>query len=174
MAVLIPIPIEKKLNKKQSAWLHHYVSDPESDATKACVKAGYSQKSATKIGYENKIKLDLHIQERLKELRKDRESEIADEVEVLLYLTKVMRREETENVVVVTKTRKSYTDERGNKVIIDEEVPQVVQIPSKLMDSNKGAELLGKKYKSWTDKIEAAVDTEITIKLEGDAADWAK
>jgi phage terminase small subunit len=148
--------------------------DPDSDATKACIKAGYSVKSATKIGYENKIKLDLHIQARLKELRKDRESEIADETEVLLFLTKVMRRLETESVVVTVRNRKSYTDDKGNKVTEDTETPTVVEIPSRLMDANKGAELLGKKYKSWTDRVEADIDTEITIVMDDVSKDWAK
>jgi len=174
MATLTPISLDKKPNKKQSAWLHHYIYDPESDATKAAIKAGYSAKSAKQIGYENKIKLDLHIQARLKELRKDRESEIADEVEVLLYLTKVMRRQETESVVVTVRNRKSYTDDKGNKVTEDSEVPTVVEIPSRLMDANKGAELLGKKYKSWTDRVEADVDTEIVVKMDDQSAEWAK
>lgn len=83
------------------------------------------------------------MDERLKTADKER---IAKADEVLQYLTKVMRREESETVVVTLKSRKSYYDKTGKKVIDEKEEPRLVEIPSKLMDSNKAAELLGRRY----------------------------
>ena len=45
-------------------------------------------------------------------------------------------------------------------------VPKVVEIPTMIKDSNKAAELLGKAYGIYTDKIEADVDTELNISID--------
>ena len=44
----------------------------------------------------------------------------------------------------------------------------------KMSDKVKALELLGKRHRMWVDRVEAQVDSEITIKLEGDSEDWAK
>ncbi len=40
-------------------------------------------------------------------------------------------------------------------------MPQIVEIPAKLSDANKAAELLGKRYALFTDKAEVNVITPI-------------
>jgi phage terminase small subunit len=44
----------------------------------------------------------------------------------------------------------------------------------KFHDKVRALELLGKRFKMWTDRVETEVDAEITIKLEGNAKDWAE
>jgi len=51
-------------------------------------------------------------------------------------------------------------------------VPQIVKIPAQLRDANKAAELLGKAYGIYTDRIETDVDMELNINIDygdGDA-----
>ena len=80
-----------------------------------------------------------------------------------------MRREKTENVVVtLSKEESSYKpDEKGvmRKHTIKEDVPKVVQIPARLVDANKAAELLGKAYGIHTDKVD--VEGAIPVVISG-------
>lgn len=76
---------------------------------------------------------------------------IATAIEVRQYLTKVMRRELKESVVVTCKKKETkwvLNEETGKqqRVTIEEDVPEVVEIPSRLSDANKAAELLGKTH----------------------------
>ena len=95
---------------------------------------------------------------------------IADQDEVMKYLSSVMRREKTESVVVTLNTEKStyVPDSNGTmrKQTIKEEIPQIVNIPARLSDANKAAELLGKAYGIYTDKVEADVDMELNINID--------
>lgn len=117
-----------------------------------CKKNSSADASARKLLENPRIKE--YINKRLDELKADR---IADIQEVLEYLTSVMRREKKESVVVtVTKEVSEYvngSDGKPRKQTKKEEVPQIVEIPAKLSDSNKAAELLGKRYSLFTDKI---------------------
>ena len=53
-------------------------------------------------------------------------------------------------------TSKYLPDENGTmrKQTVKEEVPEIVGIPAKLSDANKAAELLGKRYRLFTDKLD--------------------
>lgn len=67
-------------------------------------------------------------------------------------------------VVTVTKEHSEYVDTgdgKPRKQTVKEEVPQIVEIPAKLSDANKAAELLGKRYALFTDKAEVNVITPI-------------
>ncbi len=91
---------------------------------------------------------------------------IAKQDEVLQTLTRVLRRQEPDTVVVTCKERRSGYDENGKKVIVEKEVPQLVQVPTRVSDLNKAAELLGKRYGLYTDKIEQTVDAELNITVD--------
>lgn len=60
----------KKLTDKEEAFCQAYVNDADPNVrwnkTQSAIKAGYSEKTAREIGYENLTKL--HIQERVEEL----------------------------------------------------------------------------------------------------------
>ena len=44
-------------------------------------------------------------------------------------------------------------------------MPQIVEIPAKLSDANKAAELLGKRYSLFTDKVQSEI---VVPKFEGE------
>lgn len=144
-----------KLTAKQQRFCDEYLIDL--DGTKAAIRAGYSKKTAGVIASENLKKPNIkeYIKKRMEEKKKDL---IANQDEVLQYLTSVMRREKTENVVVTLVNEKSYyaQDEDGKmrKRTEKKEIPQIVEIPARLCDSNKAAELLGKRYSLFTDTVD--------------------
>ena len=102
---------------------------------------------------------------------KSKEEElIATQDEVLRYLTKVMRREEKECAVVTLKRKESkwvYNEETGKnqKQTIEDEIPKVIEFPTRVCDSNKAAELLGKRYGIYKENIN--LEGEVII-LSGD------
>lgn len=108
-----------------------------------------------------------YIDERLKKISDEK---IAKTEEVMQYLTSVMRREKKECVVVTIMEEKTtyVPDEKGTmrKQTIKKETPQIVEIPAKLSDANKAAELLGKVYGMYTDKVETDVDMELNINID--------
>ena len=65
-----------------------------------------------------------------------------------------MRREKPETVVVTCKARKSHYNNKGKKVTDEAEQPICVEIPTKVSDVNKAAEMLGKYYALFTDKTQ--------------------
>ncbi|NJI81864.1 terminase small subunit [Clostridioides difficile] len=123
-----------KLTEKQKRFCDYYIET--GNATEAAIRAGYSEKTAKVIGAENLTKpyLKNYIDERIGQLESNR---IADAKEVMEYLTKIVRNEAKEEVVVVSE----------NGV---ERVKKDVSI----RDRNKAAELLGKRYRLFTDKVE--------------------
>lgn len=81
------------------------------------------------------------------------DARIAKADEVLKTLTRVLRREEKETVVVTCKQHRSFYDENGKKVTEDVEAPVTVEIPTQVRDLNKAAELLAKRYGLLTDNV---------------------
>ncbi|HCQ5570148.1 TPA: terminase small subunit [Clostridioides difficile] len=123
-----------KLTEKQKRFCDYYIET--GNATEAAIKAGYSEKTAKVIGAENLTKpyLKSYIDERIGQLESNR---IADAKEVMEYLTKIVRNEAKEEVVVVS--------EYG---------PEIIKKDVSIRDRNKAAELLGKRYRLFTDKVE--------------------
>lgn len=145
--------VDVRLTEKQKAFCDHYIETL--NATEAALKAGYSPKTARFIGSENLTKPNIkhYIDQRLKELESQR---IADAREVLEYLTRVMRAEEEETVVV--------GGEYGVELVKKE--------PS-IRERNKAAELLGKRYALFTEKvdIEGTLGVQIIDDIPDDDAD---
>lgn len=151
------------LTEKQKRFCDEYLVDL--NATQAAIRAGYSEKTAKQIAQQNLTKLD--IQEYIKKRMAEKEDAlIAKQDEVLQTLTRVLRRQEMDTVVVTCKERSSGYDENGKKVIVEKEIPRVVQIPTRVNDLNKAAELLGKRYGLYTEKIETDVDMELNINID--------
>ena len=155
------------MTAKQQRFCDEYLIDL--NATQAAIRAGYSEKTARQIANENLTKpyISEYIEKRMAEKEK---ALIADQDEVMRYLTAVMRREKTDSVVVTlqkeTSTYVPDADGKMRKQTVKEEVPEIVQIPAQLRDSNKAAELLGKAYGIYTDRIEADVDMELNINID--------
>ena len=155
------------LTAKQQRFCDEYLIDL--NATQAAIRAGYSKKTARVIGQENLTKPAIrdYIEKRMAEKEK---ALIADQDEVMKYLTSVMRRELTESVVVTLVEEKSTyePDDEGKmrKQTVKSEKPEIVEIPARLADANKAAELLGKAYALFTDKLESDVDMELNITVD--------
>ena len=150
--------IVAKLTEKQKRFCDEYLIDL--NATQAAIRAGYSKKTANEQAARMLAKVS--IKEYIAERMAEKESElIASQDEVLRYLTSVMRREYAEHVVVTVSEKKSYykPDEAGTmrKVTEEKEEAQIVEIPAKLSDANKAAELLGKRYSLFTDSMKLDV-----------------
>lgn len=129
-----------KMTIKQQRFADEYIIS--GNATEAAILAGYSEKyagqNADKLLKNTKIKK--YIEERLEELDNEK---IADQKEILQYLTSVLRGEEQEEQLLVVK--------RG---IVEE-----VELHNKKPDMNartKAAELLGKRHAMWTDKMDVS------------------
>lgn len=117
------------------------------NATDAAIKAGYSRKTAKQTGSENLAKPDIraYIDEQLAKIHS---AKIADAEEVMKYLTSVMRGEHTEQVLK----------------LVGEGVQTVTDIDVSAKERLKAAELIGKRYGLFTDKVglEGAVPVIIT------------
>ena len=159
--------IVAKMTAKQQMFCDEYLIDM--NATQAAIRAGYSKKTARSIGQENLTKpyIRAYIEKRMAEKE---EALIAKQDEVMKYLTSVMRREYTECVVVtLTEERSTYEPDAEGKMrkqTIKTEKPEIVQIPARLQDANKAAELLGKAYALFTDKLEADMDMELNVTVD--------
>lgn len=164
---------EKKLTPKQQRFCDEYLIDM--NGTQAAIRAGYSKKTAGVIADENLKKP--YIREYIDERMKGKEEKlVAKQDEVMQYLTAVMRREYSEHVVVtLAKEKSTYVpDQNGTmrKQTIKEEVPQVVRIPAKLSDANKAAELLGRAYGIYSDRVQQDIDMDLNITVDyGDEND---
>ena len=140
-----------KLNARQKAFCEYYVVS--GNATDAAIKAGYKEKNARKIGSENLTKMDIkvYVEELMQKLESER---TASAKEVLEFLTKSMRGEIKEEVVVVEGTGDGTSEARMVKKQIG------------LRDRIKSAELLGKRYRLFTDKVE--VDGVVPVMIVGE------
>ena len=156
-----------RMTDKQRRFCDEYLIDL--NATQAAIRAGYSKKTAKQIGQENLTKPDIseYIKSRMDEKEK---ALIAESDEVMKYLTAVMRREKMESVVVtLSEERSTYVpDDKGvmRRQITKREEPKIVEIPARLCDSNKAAELLGKAYGLYTDRVEADIDMDLNITID--------
>lgn len=155
------------LTEKQKRFADEYLIDL--NATRA-YKVAYPNIKKDTVAATNGGRLlrNADISEYVKETLEKLQSErVADVQEVLEYLTSVMRREKKESVVVtLTREQSEYkADETGKprKHTVKEEIPQVVEIPAKLSDANKAAELLGKRYSLFTDKVNVTGEIPIVI-----------
>ena len=147
--------IVAKLTAKQQRFCDEYLIDL--NATQAAIRAGYSEKTAAVIAAENLRKPNIaeYIEKRMKEKE---EALIADQNEVLKYLTSVLRGESKSSVVVIESTGDFMTTAREMQKAPDEK------------ERLKAAELLGKRYGLYKDTVNEVVDMELNITVDyGDA-----
>lgn len=131
-----------KLTAKQQRFVDEYLIDL--NATQAAIRAGYSTKTARQVAAENMSKpyISEAIQKRMEEKDKDL---IASQDEILKYLTSVLRGTSTSEEIVVEGTGQGFS-----------KAVKVGKLPSE-KDKLKAAELLGKRYGIYTDKVQAEV-----------------
>ena len=141
-----------KLTLKQRRFADEYIIS--GNATEAAIKAGYAKRSAQQVGSENLLKpvIKSYIDKRLEELKSEK---VADQQEVLEFLTSVMRGEKTEQTLCS----------------IGELGQEVIDIDVGAKDRIKAAELIGKRHRLWTDKVEAEVNGTVVFANEADIPD---
>lgn len=139
-----------KMTAKQMRFCDEYLIDL--NATQAAIRAGYSEKNARNIASENLAKPNIreYIDQRMAEKEKEL---IADQDEVLRYLTSVLRGESHSEVIVVEGTGEGCSEARALQKAPDEK------------DRLKAAELLGKRYGLYTDKVD--VDGAVPVVISG-------
>ena len=127
-----------KLTERQKRFCDYYIET--GNASEAAKRAGYKSKNLNNIGSENLAKpyIKKYIDDKMKKKDKKR---IADQDEILEFLTSVVRGEITEEKVVDKDTKDFKTSPK---------------------DRIKAAELLGKRYglaDTIDDKLENVVDS---------------
>lgn len=143
----------RELTIRQRKFCDYYVEC--GNATEAAIKAGYAPKyaGANTDKLLKNTKLKKLIDARLEELSK---TTIADAEEVLMYLTAVLRGEETEKIPIGMG--------EGAQRLIDKE-------PS-IKDRMRAGELIGKRHGIFIDRLQADVDAEFKISFDyGDVDD---
>ncbi|WP_291649908.1 terminase small subunit [Clostridium sp.] len=145
-----------KLTDKQMIFVNEYLLDL--NATRAYKKAYPNVKkdsvaASAAVRMLRNVKVKNYIDEQLKKIE---DESIADATEVMKYLTAVMRNELTEEVVVVEGEGEGCSSAR------------IVKKDISAKDRNKAAELLGKRYRLFVEKVEADVNANInsTAKLD--------
>lgn len=112
------------------------------------LEAGYSESYAKKTCLEDFV--TPKIQKRIDELLECGETiYVATPQEILMKLTRMIRREETDQVVV--------RNEDGSQ--------SVVNVKVSCKEAIRACELLGKSYKMFTDKIDTNVNVEGTVEF---------
>lgn len=124
-----------KLTAKQKRFCEEYIID--CNATQAAIRAGYSEKTAYSMGQRlsKKVEVKNYIDTLLENVKND---SIAEAKEVMEYLTSVMRGEQKEETLKW----------------IGEGTQTITKIDVSAKERLKAAELLGKRYGIFTDKVE--------------------
>lgn len=136
------VVIVMALNDKQKQFFKEYIVD--ANATQSAIRAGYSKKTAYSQG--QRLLKNVEGQKYLQELMDEKEKAlIADQDEVLKYLTSVLRGESQSTEIVVEGIGDGCSEART-----------ILKEPSE-KDRLKAAELLGKRYGLYTDKVQAEV-----------------
>jgi len=133
------------VNPKQQKFADYYIKT--GNATESAIHAGYSKKTAFTIGNENLNKP--YIKEYIaKELDKLHKETIASAEQVLEFLTKGVNQELEEEVVVT-------------EMVAGTSEARIIKKKISCKDAVKCAELLGKRYRLFADKIDITVDKPI-------------
>lgn len=145
-----------KLNDRQKAFADYYIESL--NAFESAIKAGYSEKYAKSRSYEllENVGIKKYIDERLKQIESER---IAKAEEVLAFLSSSLRGEIDEDVVVVEGCGEGQS------------IARVVTKQLSAKDRIKAAELLGKRYRLFTDKVEADVNQVVVFTGEDELED---
>lgn len=132
------------MTAKQKRFCEEYLVD--CNATQAAIRTGYSKKTARAVGQRLLTNVDIkkYIEQQFQKLKTEK---IADAQEVLEYLTSVMRGEQKEQVALLT----------------GEGVQDLVQKDVSAKDRLKAAELIGKRYALFTEKVELQGETTVQI-----------
>ena len=158
-----------KLTPKQKKFADEYIKT--GNATQSAIEAGYSKKTARSVGSENLTKPDIseYIAKRLEKIDKEK---IAEQKEILEFMTRVMRRQETEQITNVLKKPTVLTvhgsgDDNTYEKVVNEEVVEVSEVAGSVSDAVRAADLLSKLIKP--SKEETSYEDDKARKMKADA-----
>ena len=136
------------MTPKQKKFADEYLVD--TNATQAAIRAGYSKNTAYSQGQRllKDVEVQQYIKTKAEELHNDK---IANAEEVMKYLTSVLRGESQSEVVVVEGCGDGYSEARRIDKAPDEK------------ERLKAAELLGKRYGIFTDKVNLEVEPVVIV-----------
>lgn len=134
----------KSLTLKQKQFADEYIRT--GNAYQSAVNAGYSEKYAKARSHKmlENVGINQYIDDNLEIIQKE---SIAEADEIMRYLTRVLRAEEKEEILVY----------------VGDGIQEIQTIQPSTKDRIKAAELLGKRYRMWTDKHEVEITTPIFI-----------
>lgn len=135
------------MTEKKKRFAEEYLID--SNATQAAIRAGYSERTAYSIGQRllKDVEVKDYIDAALARLQAEK---IADAQEVMEYLTGVLRGESKSSVLA--------RDKIGAE--------RVIEKPPDEKERLRAAELLGKRYGLYTDKVDIDADMELNISID--------
>ena len=82
------------------------------------------------------------------------DNEVARQDEILAALTRILRREATESAIVSTRSRVPTLCADGKVRYAERTETRVVEIPPKISDVNRAADLLGRRCGLWSERTE--------------------
>lgn len=145
-----------RLTAKQKRFCDEYLIDL--NATQAAIRAGYSPKTAAASAA--RLLRNVKVQEYIAQRMAEKESElIADQDEILRYLTSVLRGKSRAQEIVVEGIGEGCSEARTME-----------KAPSE-KERLKAAELLGKRYALFTDKVDMDADMDLNITIDYGEAD---
>ncbi len=155
---------ELKLNDRQELFVKEYLVDL--NATQAAIRAGYSEKSAAIIGHENLRKPNISRAITKAFTERAQKVDVSAEYVLSTIISTIERCKQSEPVL----------DRKGEQVVIDTPTGLALAYQFEANAVLKGAELLGKHLKLFTDKTEVkhegGVDVNIAPKLSKE--EWLK
>lgn len=147
----------EKLTDKQIIFANEYLVDLNATRAYKKVYPNVKKDSAARANASKlltKANIKKYIDEQLKKIE---DKSIADATEVMKYLTSVMRNELKEEVVVVEGEGEGCSSAR------------IVKKDMSAKDRTKAAELLGKRYRLFTEKVE--LEGSIPVQIVDDIDD---
>lgn len=136
-----------KLNDRQKAFADYYIESL--NAFESAIRAGYSENYAKSRSYEllENVGIKNYIDEKMKEIQSER---IAKAEEVLAFLSASLRGEVLEEVVSTESVEGMIK-------------PVILKKQLSAKDRIKAAELLGKRYALFTEKVDLEGNVGVTI-----------
>lgn len=137
-----------KLTRKQQMFADEYIRT--GNAYQSAVSAGYSHNYAKGniVKLLENVSVKSYIDARLEELKKE---SIAEQDEILQYLTSVMRGKMTDEELMLVPTGDFMSEVERHEKRAD------------IVARTKAAELLGKRYAMWTEKQEVEHSGAVTF-----------
>ncbi|MDS3898447.1 terminase small subunit [Staphylococcus hominis] len=134
----------KSLTLKQKQFADEYIRT--GNAYQSAINVGYSEKYAKARSHKmlENVGINQYIDDNLEIIQKE---SIAEADEIMRYLTRVLRGEEKEEILVY----------------VGDGMQEIQTIKPSAKDRIKAAELLGKRYRMWTEKQEIEITTPIFI-----------